>query len=81
MNFVKTIETTVGRLNFYFNTITTSSVERIHVSVIEKNKLITILLEQVNYNWKIINPDDCPEWIKSLERIFNTEITAYLAGV
>ena len=81
VQFVKTIETTVGRLNFYFNSIPISTVERINVSVTERNNLISILLEQVNYSWKIINLEECPEWIKPIETIFNTEITAYLAGV
>jgi hypothetical protein len=79
MHFEKTIQTNGGRFNFYFNKIYIASDERIHISVLERNKLITILMGKIGYTWKILNLDSCPEWIKPLEKIFSDEITSYQA--
>lgn len=81
MHFDKTLDTEVGRLNFYFNKIYIATLERFHVSVIEKNKVISVLMENMGGTWKILNIQTYPVWIRDLEASFNAEINAYLLEI
>jgi hypothetical protein len=82
MHFARNLETSQGRLNFYFNKIFTATGERFHISVMVKNKSIGILMDRDEEgNWQMINKETCPEWILQLEKKLQTVIAIYLSGI
>lgn len=67
-HFLQRIEVNGNSFNFYFNRINTIEGDRFHISTIGVDKRVcSFFMRQENGNWKISNPNNCPEWIKYLE--------------
>jgi hypothetical protein len=67
-HFFKKLEIDNTSINFYFNRIHTVEGDRFHISVYGKDKkAYSFLMKQEGEGWKLIHPDNCPDWIIKAE--------------
>ena len=67
-HFTKHIDTSIGRLEFFFNRIYTVNGTRYHVSVKDgKRVTYTFYLETKNDTWQVVKVPTPPDWILAVE--------------
>jgi hypothetical protein len=71
IHFAIRMETPNGMVSLYFNGLLTADGIRYHISFVDREgKVHIIIMDEHKGRWKIINPQNYPEWIVSLESEF-----------
>lgn len=79
-HFTKTIGTDQGFMNFYFNGIFTAQGERYHVSAIGRNnRAIIFHLEKTGKKWCLVETQDMPDWLPTIEQKLSDAISEHLS--
>jgi hypothetical protein len=74
-HFAIRMETPSGMVTFYFNRLFNADGFRYHISVVDREgKAHVVNMIEQRGRWKIMNPQNCPEWIVRLESDFEALI-------
>lgn len=80
-HFTKRIEVDKAYLSFYFNRIFTADGTCFHISVVDKErKTQAFNMIKKDGVWVLSNPDNCPSWIKELEKEFSRLILEHVTS-
>ncbi len=73
--FTARLKTSQGGLTFYFNRIYTVEGVRYHVSVVGPDgKVHAFNVYYQEEKWKLVNSDNCPDWIVEIENEISNAI-------